>query len=424
MTSYLFKWACIGLITGTSGGIAATLFLVFLEKITLLREANTLLIFGLPIGGLFVGLLYHQYGKEVSKGHNALFEEIYHYNPSKIIPLRMAPMIFLGTLVTHLFGGSVGREGTVVQMSACLGDQLKRFFKFSVEEKKTLLVSAISAGIGAGIGTPWAGGLFGMELMNPVKNGKIKFFLNWRNLYPCYFASWVAYYTANLLKAPHSFYPPLSQAPIFSYKIFLMVVLVGIFFGLVAKVFLFLTHLFEKLSSTLVSYPPFRPFIFGSILVCFYVLEGSFFREGAFSLWQGPYRFAGLGLPVIQEAMTEILGLKDSLFKILFTAFTLGGGFKGGEFVPLVFVGATFGSALSAILPLSSAFLGRLGFVSVFAAVSKTPYSCALMAIELFGFKIALPAFISCLMSDFVVKFFDYLKFFLNKDKKQGQLQK
>lgn len=371
-----FHWIAISSLCGFLAGVAASIFLIFLDWATNTRIAHQGLIFLLPLAGLFIGWVYHAYGKDVAAGNNLILEEI--HDPKKVVPLKMAPFILLGTVMTHLFGGSAGREGTAVQMGATLADQLTRPFGISDAERKILLVAGAGAGFGAAIGAPWAGVIFGMEV---IYVGRLRLFA----FLECFIASFVAYYTAKLLNAPHSHYPA-AVIPEFSIKLLLFVLLAGILFGLSAQIFAKFTHIVEGLQKKFIKYPPLKPFVGGIIVVTLFYLEGS-------------YRFAGLGIDVIQKAIEEQSSFLDPLLKGVFTAITIGTGFKGGEFIPLVFIGATLGSALTVILPTSVGFLSALGFAAVFAGASNTPLACTIMAIEIFGPKIAPYALIACYMS-------------------------
>ena len=370
------KWAFLSSISGVLSGIAAAIFLILLDYATRFRDANSTLIWLLPLAGFAIGWVYYHHGKDIAGGNNLILDEI--HDPKKVTPFRMAPFILLGTVITHLFGGSAGREGTAVQMGASLSDQLTKFFRIEPEERKILLVSGAGAGFGAAIGTPWAGVIFGMEVINV---GRIKLFA----LFECFIASFIAYYTTRALHAPHSRYPAL-DLPSFSWKTLLFVGLASIAFGLAAQLFAKLTHLIEHLNARFISYPPIKPLLAGLLLIGLYA-------------WEGSYRFVGLGIPVIQGAMIHASRFTDPLFKGIFTAITVGSGFKGGEFIPLVFMGATLGSALSMILPVSLSLLAPLGFAATFAGASNTPIACSIMAIELFGLKIAPFAFVACFVS-------------------------
>jgi len=378
----LFRKVGLSITVGILSGSAAAVFLIALEWATQTRNNNTFIIWGLPLAGLAIGLIYHHFGHEAGRGNNLIIDEI--HNPKKILPIPMAPLVLGGTLLTHLFGGSAGREGTAVQMGASLSDQIARFFKIEMKDRQILLMAGAGAGFGAAIGTPFAGAVFGMEV---IQIGKFK----WSAWVECLVASFVGYSTSILLQAPHSQFPKIAIDS-FHAHVLLWVVIAGIVFGLAARVFSSVTHGIEKLNSRFIKYPPLRPFIAGLILVVLYYIEGS-------------YRYVGLGIPIINETFQpqEHLEttLKDPAFKTLFTAITVGSGFKGGEFVPLVFIGSTLGSALALILPVSLKILVAVGFAAVFAGAANAPIACSLMAIEIFGMDIAPYAVVGCFMSYF-----------------------
>lgn len=373
---HYLKWTVLSALSGLFAGVGAAVFLILLDIATIYRENNLWIIGGLPIAGFIIGWVYHNFAQETAQGHNLILDEI--HNPQKIIPLRMAPLALFGTLITHLFGGSAGREGTSVQMGATFSDQLSRFFKVESAERKILLVAGAGAGFGAAIGTPWAGVIFGMEIINI---GRLRLFA-W---FECLIASFVGYYITVLLRAPHSIYP-IFDVGFFSFKNLFFVLVAGIFFGLSARVFVGLTHLIEKINCQWITYPPLRPFFGGILLVILFYLEGS-------------YQFTGLGIPVIQNALISRSSIYEPVFKIFFTALTIGSGFKGGEFIPLVFIGTTLGSFLSVFLPISFKLLAAVGFAAVFAGASNAPIACSIMAIEIFGIGIAPYAFCACFVS-------------------------
>lgn len=372
------RFGVLSALVGILAGAASALFLFFLDYVTQLRLHHAGIIGFLPVAGFLIGWVYQHYGGRSERGSALVIDEI--INPSERIPLRMAPMVFLSTLLTHLFGGSAGREGTAVQMGASLSDQIARSYHVTSQERKALLMAGAGAGFGSAVGAPWAGVVFGMEM---IRRGKFQITAFWQ----CLIASWAAWGITHILEVSHTVYP----APhYFGYSIkgFGSIALASVFFGLLAWGFSKSTRHVQHLFKQNISSPPLRPLIGGLFLVALYA-------------WEGSYRYAGLGIPIIQESLYQAGELRDVFFKFIFTVLTLGAGFKGGEFIPLVFMGTALGSALSEWLPISSGLVGAVGFAAVFGAASNTPLACTIMAIELFGFPIAPYALVGCFISHY-----------------------
>lgn len=360
------RWTFLSLVSGVLVGVSSGLFLILLDLFTRLRKQNPQLIWGLPIAGLMIGGLYHFMGREIAHGNRRLLKEIHH--PQKKLPFYMAPLILLTTLMTHLFGGSAGREGTAVQMGASLSDQLTGFLPFEPWERQVLLTAGAGAGFGAAIGAPWAGMVFGLEILR--WSGRKSFLV----AMSCLVASMTGYGVTVLMNAPHSHFPKV-DIPLVDFKMLILVAVAGVAFGLCARVFNKTVSVTETLFTKFIAYPPLRPLIGGFCLLGFFWLEGS-------------DRYAGLGVDVIQQTLDGATQLKDPFLKIGATALTIGSGFKGGEFIPLVFIGSTLGSVLALLLPIESGLLAALGFAAVFGAAAKVPLACAVMAMEIFGWEI------------------------------------
>lgn len=370
------RWSLLSTMSGLLAGLAASAFLLALDWATETRHFHSHSLWGLPAAGFLIGWADHRFGLQGFKGHQLILNEL--KNPKSILPFRLAPLVLFGTLLTHFFGGSAGREGTVVQMGASLSDQLNRIFKLSETERRVLLMAGMGAGFGAAMGAPWAGAIFALEI---IRKDRVRFFA----AYPCVVASFVSHYVTKQLGVVHSQFFEI-QIPHMQIHIFFFIVLAGVLFGLAARIFISITHFLELQFVRIIRYPPLRPLCGGILLLIFYYLEGSF-------------RYTGLGIPFIQQAFKEVAGFSDPLYKTLFTSLTLGAGFKGGEFVPLVFIGATLGSALSTILPVAYQLLAAVGFVGVFAGSAKVPLTCAVMAMELFGANIGPYAILACFTS-------------------------
>lgn len=369
ISSFLFlsKWLLVCALIGLLVGSSSALFLILLDWVTDYRETQLWIIALLPLAGFVVGAVYHYLGKGVVSGNNLLIDKL-HGN-SEIVPIKMAPLVLFGTLITHLFGGSAGREGTAVQMGGAIADQFTKFFKFNELDRKLLIIAGISAGFASVFGTPLAGAVFALEVYIV---GNIRYDAILPSLLAAILADFV---TTHVWNVGHThfqidFVPTLSLINI-SYAI-----LAGICFGLVAMAFSKSSHFFATEFKKYISYSPLRPLVGGIVLVIVF---------GLIYYFLGTTKYAGLGVPTIVESFSHPMACYDFAFKLLLTAFTLGCGFKGGEVTPLFFIGATLGSFLSIFLPLPTGLLAGMGFVAVFAGAAKTPLACIMMGIELFG---------------------------------------
>ncbi|WP_324671567.1 chloride channel protein [Hymenobacter sp. GOD-10R] len=372
---FLLRWMVISALIGGLAGTASAVFLVALDWATHWRETHLWIIGLLPVAGFFIGLAYHLFGSRVVRGNNLILDEI--HAPQRLISLRLVPLVLGGTLLTHLFGGSAGREGTAVQMGGALADQLTRLLRLRPRDRRLLLIAGMSAGFASVFGTPLAGAVFGLEV-----------FLLGSMRYDALLPSFLAAVSADLVTrawgVDHTHYPQLASLLITPATL-LWALVAGILFGLVARSFAALTHWIGKKFAR-ISYAPFRPVVGGVlVVVCVWVL--------------GTTRYIGLGVPVIVEAFHTPLAPTDFAWKLLLTALTLGCGFKGGEVTPLFFIGAALGSALSVVVPLPVALLAGMGFVGVFAGAANTPLACTLMGLELFGAQAGVYLALACVVA-------------------------
>lgn len=363
---WTFHWLLFAGLIGTAAGLSSAFFLVTLDWVTGNREANPWLIALLPIAGGAIGWVYHQYGQLAKLGYDVILDQA--HEPTQVLPVRMAPLVLIGTLVTHWFGGSAGREGTAVQISTALADQLTYLLGVRRRDRPFLLVMGISGGFAAVFGTPLAGAIFALEVMVIGR-------LRYDALLPSLLTALIADGVCQACGVGHTHYP-IGEVPLATPTLLGWMLVVGIACGIVGCLFAKTTHTASDLFRRWISYAPLRPVVGGSIVAIF--------------VWgTGSTKFIGLGIPEIERAFVEPSAWSDWLLKLILTAITVGAGFKGGEVTPLFFVGATLGSAMSLILPLPTAVLAAVAFVAVFAGATHTPLACFVMGLELFGMNAA-----------------------------------
>ena len=372
----LLRWIPIASAAGIMAGTASAVLLVSLVFATELREAHPWLILLLAPAGLLVGYLYKYLGSSVEAGNNLILEEV--HDPRAVIPLRMTPMILLGTFISHLFGASVGREGTAIQTGASLADQLTRPLRLMPHDRRILLMSGISAGFASVFGTPLAGAIFGIEVL---AFGRISY----DAIAPCIIAAFIGDLTTKAWGAQHTIYR-VSEVPALHLGGIAASMAAGAVFGLAAMAFAKTTHAVSHLARRVVPSAPWRPFAGGLIVTAAVFLLGT-------------TKYIGLGIPTIVQSFQTMLPPYDFAGKFLFTALSIGTGFKGGEVTPLFYIGSTLGNALARILPLPPSLLAGMGFVAVFAGAANTPIASTLMAVELFGAEAGAYAGIACVIS-------------------------
>jgi H+/Cl- antiporter ClcA len=376
LLAFILKWTLLASFVAMLAGTASAAFLWALDWAGTTRDAHLQMIWALPLVGFFVGWVYHQLGRDVEAGNNLLIDEI--HDPQKIVPLRMAPLILFSTIASHVFGASVGREGTAVQMGGSLADQLSHIFKFNKDERRLVLMAGMSAGFAAVFGTPLAGAVFALEVLAVGR-------LRYDALWPCALAALVADQVCLWWGIEHTAYA-VGNIPHASVWLITAVAIVGAACGVTGQMFAKSTHVLSAWMKNQVSYAPLRPLLGGIVVVL--LIEYLDFA-----------RYMGLGIPVIQEAFIHPLAWTDAAGKFVLTVLSLGAGFKGGEVTPLFFIGATLGNTLAGCLDVPFALMAAVGFVAVFAGAANTPLACTLMAIELFGSQIGIYALIGCVLS-------------------------
>ncbi len=357
-------------------GTASAGFLWALEQVTRLRWEHGWLLFLLPLAGLAVGLLYHFAGGRAEAGNNLIMDEI--HEPGGGVPARMAPLVLIGTLVTHLCGGSAGREGTAVQMGGSLAGMYARVCRISPENVRILLMSGIAAGFGSVFGTPLTGAIFALEVLVVGR-------MQYDALIPVLVASVVGDLTCSAWGIHHAIYhidfsETTGAFRLWNGALLGKVVIAAVIFGLASQLFSELTHAIKKQFARFIAFAPLRPVVGGVLVIAL-----------VYALGTRDYLGIGVTSPnpdsvTILSAFTPAGATPWSWWwKLVFTVITLGSGFKGGEVTPLFFIGATLGHALALAFGAPVDLFAGLGFIAVFAGATNTPLACTVMGIELFG---------------------------------------
>lgn len=371
-----------GSLAGALAGLASAAFLWSLERVIHLRERHLWLLFLLPVFGVVSAWLYQRFGGSSEGGNRLVFDEVIDFQGR--VPSRMAPLVLAGTLLSHLGGASVGREGTAVQMGASLARSLGKlqgtragaWLRLSESRQRLLLMAGVSGGFGSLFGTPVAGALFGMEV---IAIGK----LHYEGLLICTAASFAGDWVCRGLGASHARF--LVEAQPWSAALGLKLVLFALPVALVAGGFAEATQRLARWVRARVGNPMLRPFIGGLALIALVCL----FRRTDF------LNLGTVWFPAVLQGVAPVPSWAFAA-KFLFTVVALGFGFKGGEVTPLFAIGALLGAACAPLLGLPPPYLGALGFAAVFATASNTPITSLLLGAELFGAAFLGPLALIC----------------------------
>lgn len=371
---YLLQTIRVLLISAAAGSLVA-FFLVALDMATNLRWEHPWLLYLLPVAGLGIWYLYHHYGKNSERGNNLLLNEI--QSPDAGIPRRMAPLVLASTLITHLFGGSAGREGTAVQIGGSMAASFFPLFKISPQDKTLLISAGMAAGFGAVFGTPVTGAIFALEV---VSIGNIRY----RSLLFCMIAGYAGHLNCMAWGVHHTLYKVQTIAEADPYLtdplLWLKAVAAGVAFGLAGRLFAWSVRNWSAGIKKLFPKPWLVPVAGGIVMAVLGSLPGA----GDY-LGLGVHTKDGTGVSIINAFQTGGADTFSWAIKLAFTAITLGSGFKGGEVTPLFFIGATLGNVLAPVLGVPVDLFAGLGFIAVFCGATNTPIACTLMGAELFG---------------------------------------
>ena len=367
-----------GGLSGVVTGLSVTLFLWLLQRVTLIFWNAPELLYLLPVAGLISGLFYQWAGHGVERGNRLIFEQI--RGEPGLVPLRMAPLVLVATLLTHLCGGSAGREGTAVQMGGGLAGGLGRWLRYTGLKRQILLQSGLAGGFGAVFGTPVAGVIYALEAPGTGRWRLAAFF-------PCVTAAVSGHLTATACGTAHANYSITAVAlPNFSGWLqqhgFLLVA--GLGFVVTGRLYAGASEFVAAKLSHWVRRPWLRP-VCGGLLVV--LLAGSTGQTEALGLGADRNPWQPQATSLASVFTTGGAGWWSWFWKLVFTAVTVGSGLRGGEVTPLFFMGAALGHSLSRLLSLPLDLLSGLGFVTVFGAALRVPVTSFVLGLELFGWR-------------------------------------
>lgn len=393
---YLVRWTLFIVPTAIAIGSVVAFFLWLLTEAIHFRFHHPWLLFLLPLAGLLIYFIYQSVGKSSEKGNNLIMEQIHIEGGG--VPKQMAPVILLTTVITHLFGGSAGREGTAVQIGGSIAAMFGGWFKLKGVDMRMILTAGVAAGFGAVFGTPLAGAIFAMEVLTI---GRIKY----DSLLPALIAAVVGDLTVSAWHVAHVHYhiDAVPQTVYFLSDYFHMdivllgkVILSSAAFGLASFLFAGMVQEVKSICLKLFKKNWMIPVFGGLVIIGLTFLIG---KPDYLSLGVDPEYAGAVTIPSAFHA-----GGADTwswLWKTIYTAVTLGTGFKGGEVTPLFYIGATLGNTLAILLDAPVSLFAALGFIAVFAGSTNTPIACTFMGVELFGGQYALLFAVACFTAYF-----------------------
>ena len=363
------KWAVFSSITGLVVGAFSTLFAECLKLVTQFRTANPWMILLLPLVGIVIVFLYHIFHYKNDKGTNMVLSTIHAETE---LPFKMAPLIFISTTLTHLFGGSAGREGAALQLGGSIGNQLGRWFCFDEKDRRIVVMCGMSAAFSAIFGTPIAAVVFAMEVVSVGV-------MYYAALVPCVFASLIASkFARHMGIGPDTFL--IKKIPDFLIVPSIKVILLAVCCAAVSVIFCVTLHSLGDFYRDKLKNPYIRIVVSSLVIV-------------ALTMVLHTTDYMGAGVPIIERAIAGHVVPLAFVWKIIFTALTLEAGFKGGEIVPTLTIGAAFGSFFAFLFGQPVGLMTACGMLGLFVGVTNCPISTLLLGFELFGYE-AMPFFV------------------------------
>ncbi len=361
--TYLVKWMICAIAVGAVIGVIITGFYYALHFATSARTAHPRIIWLLPAAGLLIVFLYHLLGDFDDKGTNLVLKSI---TDDQQIPLKKAPLIFAGTFLTHLFGGSSGRESAALQIGGCIGQNIGHAMKLRSTDKKTITMCGMSAAFAALFGTPMSAAFLAMEIANVGV-------LYYSALVPCVVSALTAANLAQFLGARADVFR-VEMMPQFTIRSAVLAAVFAILCAVLSSVFCRLLRAGGWVYRRYFKDPYIRIAAGGGMVV-------------ALTLIFGPNIYNGAGMDVIERAFEGEVPPFAFLLKILFTVVTLEAGFKGGEIVPSLYIGATFGAAVASLTGTRASLCCAIGMGAMFCGVTNCPVASLLLCFEMFGYR-------------------------------------
>lgn len=372
------KWIVFSCMIGVIVGVVGGVFHEAVNLATEYREAHSVLIYFLPLAGIAILWVYQVCGLPRDPGTNYVLVAVRENEP---IRLRTAPLIILATVVTHLFGGSSGREGAALQMGSSISDRLGRWMGLDEKDERIIMMCGMAAGFSALFGTPLAAAVFAMEVCSVGV-------MYYAAIFPGMLSSLLATLVVRSMGGhPTAF--TLQDIPPLQYNTIPRVLALGVLCAAVAILVCTAFGVSHRFFVRYIPKPYVRVAVGGALVVLLTVLTGT-------------HAYNGAGMDVIERALAGDARPEAFLLKILFTAITLGVGFKGGEIVPAFFIGATFGCFYGSFLGIPAGFAGAMGMTAVFCGVTNCPLTSILLSYELFGGE-GLPLFALCIAVSYML---------------------
>ncbi len=381
----VLKWIALSIAMAVPIGVIVGLFNILLNWGNNFRKDHEFMIYLLPFAGLIITFLYLHTRRNAYSGENLLKSEV--QSAAKDIPFFMSIVVFIGSFLTTLCGGSAGKEGSAVAMGGTLGDFMARIFNLSDGEQRTLVICGVGSAFGVIYDVPFAGAILGMEL---VLKGKF----HYQALIPTFLTTVFSNEIANLIGNKEVVYPQLNLGEI-SILLLLKLVLLGIICGIAGFVFNLVLDNSSKLYDLVTKNPYIKAILGGVITIVLFLIIGD--------------NYNGLGQSFINDSFNNRVSIMDSTWKILFTAVALGSVFQGGRGNPTFFVGATLGSSVSGLINLPLESSTALGMIGVFCSATSLPITSMAMFLEYFGGGEMVAIIIVMTISYIISGFYDIL---------------